>query len=211
MTVVFPGRNLVLAGMMGTGKSTVGALVAMRLARPFVDTDVLVEREAGASIADLFRERGERAFRDLEASAIRAVSSLRGQVVAVGGGALLRPDNVTALRGTGDIAVLDAEPEVLAGRVAAAPGSRPLLAGTGQAGGQAGHQAGDPGADRDRGGDLVARLRALRAARHGAYASAAATVIDTSALDAEDVADAVLAWARAYPGLLAREESEALA
>lgn len=194
MTPLVPGRNLVLAGMMGTGKSAVGKLVAGRLARPFVDTDAMVERDAGSSVAEIFREQGERAFRDLESSAIRAVSSLHGQVVAVGGGALLRADNVTSLRGTGDVVVLDAEPEVLARRVGEAPATRPLLS------------------DREGLGteNLVERLRSLRSARREAYLKAAATLIDTSDLDVEGVAAVVLAWARSYPGLLAHEETEAL-
>src|SRR5690606_37550659 len=130
MSLLTPGRNIVLIGLMGVGKSTVGRLVAQRLHRPFVDTDVEIARAAGRSIAELFAEEGERGFRAREAERIRHVAALRGQVIAVGGGAVLDPSNVTHLRATGDLVLLDADPAELARRVASLPdaGCRPLLA-----------------------------------------------------------------------------------
>jgi shikimate kinase len=186
MSVITPGRNIVLAGLMGSGKTTVGRLVADRLGRPLFDTDAEVEREAGRTIPEIFTEQGERGFRDLESEAVRAVSALRGRVVAVGGGAVLRPANVTHLRSTGDIVILDAPPEVLASRVGAG-GDRPLLA------------------DAD---DRVERLARLRSEREAAYRAAASGVIDTAGKTPEAVAEDVLAWARNRPGLLAREERD---
>jgi shikimate kinase len=184
VSVITPGRNIVLAGLMGSGKSTVGRILAERLGRPLLDTDAIVEKEAGRTIPEIFAEQGERGFRDLESEAVRAVSTLRGRVISVGGGAILSPANVTHLRSTGDIVVLDAPPEVLAERVGTGE-DRPLLEG----------QA-----------DPAARLGALRAERDGAYRAAAAVVLDTSGKTPEEVADAVLTWARNHAGLLAREE-----
>jgi shikimate kinase len=130
-SLLSPGRNLVLVGMMGTGKSTVGRILARRLDRPFVDTDAAIEARTGRTVAQLFAELGERRFRALEAEEVRRVAALRGQVVAVGGGAVLDPANVTHLRGTGDLVLLDGDPAALAARIAAEQGDdpvRPLLA-----------------------------------------------------------------------------------
>lgn len=185
-SVLAPGRNLVLIGMMGAGKTVVGRLVAARLGRPFVDTDALVEAEARKPIPEVFAGEGERGFRDREAAVIRRVSALRGQVVAVGGGAVVDPANVTSLRATGDLVLLDAPPEILAGRVAGGDG-RPLIAGA---------------------ADLAVRLAEVRTQRDGAYRRAAAHTVDTTGRTTQEVAAAVLAWARAQPGLLTRDERE---
>lgn len=184
MSLLTPGRNIVLAGLMGTGKTTVGQLVAGRLGRPFVDTDELVASETGMPVADYFAAHGERTFRDVEAEAVRRVAALRGQVIAVGGGAVLEPTNVTQLRAMGDIVVLEGEPEVLAVRVTD-PATRPLLQGD---------------------VPVAQRLAALREERASAYARAGAHTIDTTDLTPEAVAEAVLEWARTQPGLLARDE-----
>lgn len=184
MSLLSPGRNIVLIGLMGAGKSTVGRLVAQRLDRPFVDTDDVVERDAGATIAEIFAEHGERRFRQLEAAAVRRVAALRGQVIAVGGGAVLDPGNVTQLRATGDLVLLDAEATTLADRVGE-PGNRPLLS-----------QA----------DDVEERLASLRAARAEAYTDAAGHAIDTTQRTPDQIADAVLRWAAEQPGLLSRDE-----
>jgi len=188
MSLLAPGRNLVLIGMMGSGKSTVGRLLADRLGRPFVDTDAAVERATGARVAETFDRVGERTFRALESEQVRKVAALRGQVVAVGGGAVLDPSNVTFLRATGDLVLLDARPEELAARVGDDQ-TRPLLAGT---------------------SDRIARLTTLRAARDEAYLAAAAHLVDTTGLPPEEVAQRVLDWAGFVPGLLTAAEREAL-
>lgn len=187
MSLLNPGRNIVLIGLMGTGKTTVGGLVAAALDRPFVDTDDAVATRAERTVAQVFAAEGERGFRAREAEEIRRVAATRGQVVAVGGGAVLDPGNVTQLRSTGDLLLLDAQAETLAGRIAddAAGPVRPLL-----------HQGGDP----------ATRLADLRAVRDAAYRSAAAHAVDTTGLAPEDVAARVLDWARAVPGLLTRDE-----
>ncbi|MBN1201604.1 MAG: shikimate kinase [Anaerolineae bacterium] len=84
-------QNIVLTGFMGTGKSTVGRLVADRLGLAFVDTDAIIEARDGRTIADIFAQDGEAAFRQLEADVCLQTASQRGQVIATGGGALLNP------------------------------------------------------------------------------------------------------------------------
>ena len=88
------GRHLVLIGMMGVGKSSVGRRVALRLGRQFLDTDRLVEQEAGCTVAEIFATEGEAAFRALENAAVRrALESDPYAVIAFGGGAVLEPAN----------------------------------------------------------------------------------------------------------------------
>lgn len=195
MSLLSPGRNIVLIGLMGAGKTTVGGLVAAALDRPFVDTDDAVEGRAGRTVAALFAAEGERGFRAREAEEIRRVAATRGQVVAVGGGAVLDPANVTQLRSTGDLLLLDARPETLAARIAddAAGPERPLLSDP--------HRTTDPTRS-----DPTTRLADLRALRDAAYRSAATHAVDTTGLTPEEVAARVLEWARAAPGLLTRDE-----
>src|SRR5262245_50547332 len=92
-----PSCNLVLTGFMGAGKSTVGRALAHRLGRAFVDLDAVIEAEAGRPISAIFADDGESGFRDRETSAIRRVMATDNQVIATGGGALLRPENVRLL------------------------------------------------------------------------------------------------------------------
>lgn len=184
MSVIAPGRNIVIIGLMAAGKSTVGRLLAQRLGRPFVDTDKVVVDEAGASVAEIFAAQGERAFRALEAAAVRQVAALRGQVISVGGGAVLDPGNVTHLRATGDIVLLDADPAEIAARVRN-PAKRPLLAES---------------------ADVVATLTELRDARAAAYRSAATHIVDTKGMDSAAVAAVLEQWAHRTPGLLSKDE-----
>lgn len=100
-------QNLVLIGMPGSGKTTVGGLLADRLGRPLTDTDAVIANEAGTDIPTLFATEGEPAFRDRETAAVQAVSVSTGTVIATGGGAVLRPENVDALRQNGLLVFLD--------------------------------------------------------------------------------------------------------
>lgn len=100
-------ENLVLTGMPGSGKSTVGALLAGALGRPLYDTDALIVERAGMEIPDIFKRRGEAAFRDLERDVIAELSQRTGCVIATGGGAVLRAENVRHLRANGRLYFLD--------------------------------------------------------------------------------------------------------
>ena len=116
-------ENIVLIGMPASGKTTVGKLVAERLGRTFIDTDDLIVAKAGKSIPDIFARDGEAAFREMESDVIREAGALTGAVIATGGGAVLRPENVTALKQNGKVFFLDRSPELLS------PGTgRPLFA-----------------------------------------------------------------------------------
>ncbi|WP_394648145.1 shikimate kinase [uncultured Sphingomonas sp.] len=122
------GRPIVLVGLMGAGKSTVGRRLAMRLALPFVDADTEIESAAGMSIADIFAQFGEDYFRDGERRVIQRLIDGRPKVIATGGGAFVN-DETRALILSDALAIwLDAPVEVLAERVRRRD-TRPLLRG----------------------------------------------------------------------------------
>ena len=100
-------NNLILIGLPGCGKTTVGNQVAAALGRPFVDVDEEIVRTAGVSIPALFEKYGEAGFRDRETAACRRVALQDGQVIACGGGAVLRPENMEALSASGTVVFLD--------------------------------------------------------------------------------------------------------
>lgn len=100
-------ENIVLTGMPGSGKSTVGKLLAQRLGRTFYDSDVLVEQRAGMRISDIFAQQGETAFRDLEQAVLADLAQETGCVIATGGGAVLRETNVRHLHANGRVYFLD--------------------------------------------------------------------------------------------------------
>ena len=120
--------NIVLTGFMGTGKSTVGRLVARQLQRPFVDSDDLIVERAGKSIAQFFAEVGEDRFRSLERSVCYNLAAQNGLVIATGGGALLDADSRSALGKSGLLICLLASPESIRTRLAHESG-RPLFNG----------------------------------------------------------------------------------
>ena len=100
-------RNLVLIGMPGSGKTTVGREIARKLKSKFVDLDEIIQRRTGKTIPDIFVQDGETAFRDLETEAVRDVAGRSGIVIATGGGTVLRPENVNSLRQNGLLFLLD--------------------------------------------------------------------------------------------------------
>lgn len=182
-------RPIVLVGMMATGKTTAGRLVAERLGRPFVDLDADVERRSGRSIAAIFSADGEAAFRRLESEALAdALVRTDGPVVATGGGAVLDPANRAAMAAAATTVWLRAEPAELAARVAVDPTPRPLLAGA--------------GAD-----DVTGRLTTLAAERAEAYAESADHVVEVDRLSPAEVVDAVLVAVRDTAGTVVRPVS----
>ena len=106
--------NIVLIGMPGSGKTTVGGELAALLGRELVDTDELVERNAGRSIPDIFAVSGEAAFRDLEQKAVFDAGSMQGKVIATGGGAVLRLENRLSLATNGFVVYLRRDTDRLA-------------------------------------------------------------------------------------------------
>jgi shikimate kinase/3-dehydroquinate synthase len=119
-------KNIVLIGFMGTGKTTVGQLLAKRLGWKFVDTDALIEAEEGKGIPEIFSDSGEAYFRQKESAVIRRVSLGENQVIATGGGAVMDRANWEALHATGWLVALLASKESIAQRTAVA-NHRPLL------------------------------------------------------------------------------------
>jgi shikimate kinase len=119
-------RSIVLVGMMGAGKSSVGRRVALRLGIPFVDADTEIEKAAGMSINDIFAIRGEGEFRAGEARVILRLLEGGPQVLATGGGAFINPDTRAAIAAKGISIWLKAEPDVLMKRIKRRQ-DRPLL------------------------------------------------------------------------------------
>jgi len=143
-------RSIVLVGMMGAGKSSIGRRLAVRLGLPFVDADAEIEKAAGMSIADIFARHGEADFRSGEARVIARLLQGGPQVLATGGGAVMNADTRAAIK-AGAISVwLSADLDVLMRRIAKRKNDRPML------------QTSDP----------AATLRRLLAEREPAYAQA---------------------------------------
>ena len=165
---------VILTGFMGTGKTTIGRLLAERLHQPFIDTDARIEQLEGATVATIFAQKGEPYFRQLERRVV-ADALTHDAVVATGGGAIVDPENCRRMRAAGAIICLSAAVDVILGRTAGA--SRPLL----------------PPAERR------ARICELLAARAAAYAQADLTV-DTSSRSAQDVAQEIIAFLRQRAG-----------
>ena len=110
--------NIVLIGFRGTGKSTVGKLLAKRLERDFVDSDKYIESSTGKTIKCIFEEDGEEGFRKIEADTIAELSKVDNKVISAGGGAVLKEENVRNLKDNGFLVLLEATPEVIHNRIA---------------------------------------------------------------------------------------------
>ena len=123
-------RNIILAGFMGTGKTTVGKLLAEQLNYQFVDTDAMIEASANRSIKDIFDRQGEDVFRAMETAVAQELSQYEGLLISTGGGMMLNLDNVVVLEETGDVFCLVATADEIFARIMQdGPHIRPLLAG----------------------------------------------------------------------------------
>jgi shikimate kinase len=168
--------NIILIGSRGTGKTTVGRVLAARLGWPFVDADDHIEAGAGRCVADIFAAEGEAGFRAREAAALAELCVRTGHVIATGGGAVLREANRRTLKAAGFVVWLTGAPDVLWERLRSDPATaarRPNLTAAGGA----------------------AEVKALVAAREPFYREVADFVSPTDALSPEGVANAILtAW-----------------
>lgn len=164
-------RHLYLIGYRGSGKSSVGAIVAARLGRPFVDADTLLEADAGKNIRDIFAAEGEAGFRDRETTTLRKLAAGEPAVIATGGGVILRHENRELLRSTGFAVWLNAPAELLWDRISIDPTTaarRPNLAGGG-----------------------LEEVRGLLAVREPLYSATAHAVVDATR-SPEEVAGDIL-------------------
>lgn len=148
MTDLLRGLSIFLVGMMGTGKTTVGQILAKQLNYRFLDTDVLIEGVTQQKVSEIFASQGEEPFRDLESQVLMEVCAYSRSVVATGGGIILRPINWSYLH-HGLVIWLDAPIEVLIERLSEDQ-TRPLLQGS----------------------DLKHKLETLIEQRHALYAEA---------------------------------------
>lgn len=166
-------QRVVLIGFSGSGKSTVARMLADHLGMAVVDTDALVEAQAGRPISQIFAEDGEPAFRALERDAVRTAALEHGVVVATGGGAFRDAESRRLLAEGGVIVLLEARPETIVARIAAHGSEpRPLLAGKDV--------------------EALSRIRVLKAVRQPFYALADLTV-HTDALDIDSVVAEIVA------------------
>ena len=159
------GQHIVLVGLPGAGKSTVGPLLADAIQCPFLDFDVEIERTSGRSLPEIFAQAGEDSFRELERALTIELAGRPGMVLAPGGGWMSREGNVAALRPPARLIHLAVSVETAIARLGAAVARRPLLAGV----------------------DPAARLAALAVSRLPLYGMADA-VIETQMLTPQEVA-----------------------
>ncbi len=170
--------NVALIGFMGAGKTAVGRLLAEKLNKTLIELDSLIEHKAGKSIADIFQEDGEMAFRRLEIEVTKEVAGNKNQVIACGGGIVLNKINIDRLKDEAVVVYLMASPEIIQERVSIDEGIRPLLKESNKA----------------------LTIRELLEFRQPFYERAADIKIDTSELDIEAVAQQIIARLKEYEG-----------
>ncbi|MBF0553832.1 MAG: shikimate kinase [Nitrospirae bacterium] len=119
-------KNIVLTGFMGTGKTTIGRVLAKLLGRNLIDIDSEIEKAQGMKITEIFATMGEARFRDIETETVNKISTLSNVVISTGGGIVLRQENIELLRKKGIVANLTAAPEIIFARVSGG-NDRPLL------------------------------------------------------------------------------------
>ncbi|VGO16014.1 Shikimate kinase [Pontiella desulfatans] len=121
-------KNIVLVGFMGSGKTTVGKLIAEKTGMPLLDMDSMIEERAGKSINEIFADDGEARFREYERELAKELAAMEGQIISTGGGIVLNPENIADFEKTGLVVCLLADAETVLDRVKHDT-SRPLLAG----------------------------------------------------------------------------------
>ena len=174
------GRSIILVGLMGAGKSTIGRELSRATGLAFLDTDSVIEEQTGMAIPDIFRDRGERHFRLLETTLLRYIAQGVSDggcahIVSTGGGIILSPENRAILRQLGYVVWLTADIPTLLARTARAQ-NRPLL----------------------QVDDREATLRSLYAARAPLYEQTAHLCLDSTGLKAPEVVDSILRHAQHF-------------
>ncbi|MDP9176565.1 MAG: shikimate kinase [Gemmatimonadota bacterium] len=169
--------NIVLVGLPGVGKTTVGRAVARLLHYPFVDFDTEIEHREHATVAQIFERKGEAYFRTLESALTRELAGSKGTVMATGGGWVTNSDSMALLRSTGRMIYLRATPETVLARMAAGRARRPLLDGS----------------------DPVGAIKRLYQARRALYETAD-LVLDTEVIAKSEVIEQVCQYAQSSGG-----------
>lgn len=158
----------ILVGLMGSGKSTIGKLLASRLSLNFVDLDKVVVAQQGKSIPQIFEQDGEAVFRAFESQALKEALNVQDSVIATGGGVILSEYNRELMKQAGQVIWLDARPEVLAARITG-DSNRPLL-----------HDV-----------DPLEKMKALTSERNPLYAGIADLRIDTGLMNTKEAVDTI--------------------
>ena len=164
-------KNVILIGFMGTGKTSTGKMLASKLGCAFIDMDQKIEEEAGMCIPDIFAQKGEAHFRQLEQDLVERLSARRNAVISTGGGTVKNPDNVAAFKKSGIIICLSASVDAVLERTKR-HGTRPVL-------------------DQADQGDRRKAVESLMAERKDLYKQADFTV-DTSDLSPLQVVDVIV-------------------
>jgi len=171
--------NIVLIGMRGSGKTTVGAILAGRLHRELIPMDALIVYELGMTVPEIVEKHGWPRFREVETQVAKEVARLKGTINATGGGVVLNPENVNALRETGIVFWLDVPVDTLLRRIGEDP-NRPSLTGR---------------------GSRREDMQATFAEREPLYRAAAHHVVSTDGRAQEQVADEIVRILRERHGL----------
>jgi len=165
-----PNRpHVILVGLPGAGKTTVGERLAVRLGRPFLDLDREIERREGASVSDIFIRRGESAFRSLERAITAELRTCGGMVLSPGGGWIANAGTVAVLRPPARLVYMMVSPEGAIARLGKSLSSRPLLFGR----------------------DPIGHLRSLLDARATLYERHADVMIDTERFDVQELTEQI--------------------
>ena len=165
------GQSIVLIGFMGAGKSSSGRALARKTGLACLDTDEIVSKQFGLTVAEIFARFGEEEFRNAESKVLEQLSEAGTAIIVTGGGIVLRAENVRMLRRLGKVITLEADPETLFERISRRT-TRPLM----------------------RTENPRATLMELLRERATPYQAAADFRLDTSRLTPEQVADTILKW-----------------
>lgn len=164
-------KNIGLIGFMAAGKSTVGMRLGKMLGREFMDTDMIIEMNAGMTISEIFSQRGESQFRALESEAVKEVCNRQSAVISFGGGAPLKPSNATLIKESSIVVLLQASVETLVSRITRNE-LRPLLTGIST--------------------DLQERVTELLESRRAVYEELAHVVVETDGKSTKQTARDVI-------------------
>ena len=161
--------NIILIGPMGSGKSTIGRLIAKKLNKEFIDTDEVLELRTGVSVSTIFEIEGESGFRERESKLVEELRDTHEAVIATGGGLILDPKNRQTINEIGFIIYLKAEIQILCERLTGSKG-RPLLDS----------------------GDLESKITKIMKERHSIYIQCANLVIETGVIGVNDMVNEII-------------------